>query len=246
MTYDDIRPTPELLAAVQAERERLESLIEDLKHRRTDLVEELQAVDDRLRSATSRHRQLRHALGEDDPQPALWEPDVREVLEERPALKEDDGLLRGAAIRRAAVRAALGEDRPESPRHYREWLDLIEAAGRRIDGRDPGATLLTQLSRCPLIARAPHAGPYQLDPGALHRLEAKREALHAEAANTLKSAAGQEDRAIDLARVLAQVEAEVRRTDRTIAEAKDLIETLNAWAFFSGSFARSTAIAPAA
>ena len=43
----------------------------------------------------------------------------------------------------------LTQDRPEQPRHYREWLQLIEAAGQTIHGQDAAATLLTQLSRCP-------------------------------------------------------------------------------------------------
>ena len=51
--------------------------------------------------------------------------------------------------------------------------------------------------------------------------------------------------AIDLAQALARVEAEVRRTDRAIAEATELIDALGAREFFTGSFAHSTMIAAA-
>jgi hypothetical protein len=232
--------------AIRAERARLEELIEGLRHRRTDLVDELQAVDERLWTASSRHHQLGQVLGEEDPQPALWEPEVREVLAGRPAVNnDDDGLLRGAAIRHAAVRAALADAEPARPRHYREWLDLIEAGGRRIDGRDPGATLLTQLYRCPLIVRTPEPGTYQLDRGALDGLEARREAVHAEAATQVKSAAAHEHAAIDLVHALAGIEAEVRRADRAIAEANELIEALDARDFFPGLKARPAAVAVA-
>ena len=47
-----------------------------------------------------------------------------------------EGQLRGGAIREGAVRAALAQDRPEQPRHYRDWLTLIEDAGDTILGQD--------------------------------------------------------------------------------------------------------------
>ena len=243
VTADELLPTPELLAAVQAERQRVEALIESLHAEHDGLVEEIRAIERKLHAALERHRQLGHVLGEEDAQPALWKPEPRELLARRAADKEDDGLLRGAAIRAAAVRAALADDEPARPRHYREWLDLVEASGDRIDGRDPAATLLTQLSRCPLIVRSVEPGTYQLDPGALDRLGAKRDTLHAAASAKVSAAAAKEYDAIDLAHALAPVEAEVRRTNKAITEAIALAESLGAADFFSGSFARATAIA---
>ena len=247
MTPDDLLPTPELLAAIAAERERLEKAIEELKHRRVDLTEELQLVDERLAVATSRHRQLGHVLGEDDAQPPLWDPELGEVLAGRTAQHDVDGALRGAAIRHAAVRAALAEADPGRPRHYRDWLELVEAhTGRRVDGRDPGATLLTQLSRCPLITRAGEAGTYQLDPTALTRLQALRDRLHEQAAAQVQASAERDGGAIDLAQALGRIEADVRKVDRTIAEAADLVDALGARDFFSGSLAHGTPVTAAA
>jgi len=240
---NELLPTPELLAAVQAERQRVEALIETLHAEHDGLVDEIRAVERKLEAALERHRQLGLVLGEEDPQPVLWKPEPRELLARRAIDKEADGLLRGAAIRTAAVRAALADDEPARPRHYREWLELVEASGDRIDGRDPAATLLTQLSRCPLIVRSIEPGTYRLDPGALARLGAKRDTLHAAASAKVSATTAQAYNAIDLAHALAPVEAEVRRTNRAITEALALAESLGAADFFSGSFARGTAMA---
>lgn len=246
MSTDDLQPTPELLAAVQVERQRLEGLIAVLRGDQSRLADELRSVEVQLDAAGQRHRQLGHVLGEEEGgQALLWQADDREELARRAAEQQGDGMLRGAAIRHAAVQAALADDRPERSRHYREWLELIDASGRRVDGRDPGATLLTQLSRCPLVIRSAEPGHYQLDPGALERLRAKREALHAEATAQVSVAAEREYDAIDLAQALARVEAEVRRTDRAIAEATELVDALGAREFFTGPFAHSTMIAAA-
>ena len=246
MTRNDLQPTPELLAAVEAERRRLEGLIAVLRGDQSRLSEELRSVEQQLDAAARRHRQLGHVLGEEEGgQALLWQADDREEVARRVTEQQDDGMLRGAAIRQAAVQAALADERPERSRHYREWLDLIEASGRRVDGRDPAATVLTQLSRCPLIIRSADPGHYQLDPGALDRLHTKRETLHAEATAKVSVAAEREYDAIDLAHALARVEAEVRRTDRAIAEATELVEALGARDFFTGSFAPSSMIAAA-
>ena len=234
----DLQPTPELLAAITEERRRLEGLIGALRGAHTRLGDELREVERQLDEATRRHRHLGHVLGEDDDGQVLLFAD-REHVPAPPADEQDDGLLRGAAIRQAAVQAALGDEDPRRPRHYRRWLDLIQAAGQRIDGRDAAATLLTQLSRCPLIIRSTQPGYYELDPDALARLRAKRDALHAEAGAQVAAAAERNRDAIDLAQALARIEADIRRTDRAIAEATELVDALGARAFFMGAEAGS-------
>ena len=145
-----------------------------------------------------------------------------------------DGGLRGAAIRQAAVAVALAQaDRPGRPRHYRDWLALIEASDQRIEGRDPAATLLTQLSRCPLIVRAPEAGTYQLDPHAITRLRERRSALMAEADAQVATASERDYDALDLAQALARVQADVQRTEKALAEAEQLVARLDAAWFFA-------------
>ena len=237
MTPDDLDPTPELLAAVQAERQRVAGFIAQLQDRQARLSDELRAVTDQLDVARGRERQLGHVLGDEPAQDSNGSglADVVEALAGRAADQHHgNGALRGAAIRQAAVEAALArDDRPERARHYREWLALIEASGRRVDGRDAAATLLTQLSRCPLIVRAPEAGTYQLDPAALTRLNDRRRALVGEADAHVETASEREYDALDLAQALARIQADIQRTDKDIAEAKSLIEQLDAGWFFA-------------
>ena len=240
MPADDLQPPPELRAAVQTERERLEGLLAVLRSDQSRLSDELDSVSDKLNAVARRHRQLGYVLGHDeDGQAVLWQPDDRETLVRRAPDNQDDPMLRGAAIREAAVRAALGDQAPQRPRHYRAWLDLIETSGKRVDGRDPAATLLTQLSRCPLIIRAPEPGHYQLDREALGRLQSRRDALLAEASAMVSAAGPSGYETIDLAQALARVELEVRRADRAITEATGLIDALDARKFFPASPPRS-------
>ena len=142
--------------------------------------------------------------------------------------------MRGAAIRHAAVAAALAQsERPGGPRHYRDWLALVEATGQRIEGRDPAATLLTQLSRCPLIVRAPEAGTYQLDSHAITRLRERRTALIAEADAQVATASEHNYDALDLAQALARIQADVQRTEKALAEAEQFVASLDAAWFFA-------------
>lgn len=239
VTAGELDPTPELREAVAQERNRLEGLVAGLQSDRDRLRDELADIEHQLSTATDRHRQLGHVLGEDDEgQPPLWRPEVP-VRGLRPSDGENsptDEPLRGAAIRQAAVEAALTHnEEPARSCHYRDWLRLIEAGGRRVDGQDPAATLLTQLSRCPLIVRAPDPGTYRLDAGALGRLRAKRDALAAEAAAEVAEAAEHGYDAIDLSQALGRIEAEVRRTDRAITEATAVIDALEADWFFGAA-----------
>jgi hypothetical protein len=231
LVLDDLTPSDELISAVTAERERLDQVVIVLDEAHGRLKAELATVVDQLADVAQRREQLARFLGEEpsdhDPRPV-----AAQTISDA-ATRPSDGSLRGAAIREAAVRAALGQDRPEQPRHYREWLTLIEAARQSIHGQDSAATLLTQLSRCPLIARAIEPGTYRLERDALVRLRQQRDALHAEAGAQVARTNDREYDVIDLAQALAAVEARVRRIDRAIQEAADLVDRLDAHWFFT-------------
>src|SRR5205085_9166394 len=96
-----------------------------------------------------------------------------------PDLAADRALLTGPAIRLTAV--ALLRDHPEGqgPIYYRRWLELIEQAGFEIGGRRPAATLLSQLTRSPVVRRASRPGHYAIDREAPARLRRRVEALRA-------------------------------------------------------------------
>jgi hypothetical protein len=89
--------------------------------------------------------------------------------------------LRDAAIDVLARRHGLGE-----PIHYRQWFELLVSEGHRVVGKDPLASFLTQVTRSPVVERAPgDAGVYKVDPvaGADRALRA-----HAQAEGELRQA----------------------------------------------------------
>lgn len=224
----DLDPSPEFIAVVTDECQRLDELTSALRDTLAELEARLTAVEAHIKTATARRNELAHLIGKDVPEPTSEVKTAR-----RRRVPAEDGRLRGAAIREAAVRAMLAQGDPERPRHYREWLALIDAAGQQIDGQDAAATLLTQLSRCPLIARADEPGTYRLDRGALRRLEDQRAALRAEADAKVVSTNDSDYDVIDLAQALAALESRVKRIDREIDEATKLVEELDARWFFT-------------
>ncbi|MGA2014784.1 MAG: hypothetical protein ABSH51_30245 [Solirubrobacteraceae bacterium] len=110
---------------------------------------------------------------------------------------------------------------------------MIEADGAEIDGQDAAATLLTQLSRSPLVVRGLEPGTYQLDRNALVRLFDQREALHAEADAHIASTTNTDYDAIDVAQALAAIEARIRRIERVMREAHEIVHRLSALWFFA-------------
>lgn len=244
MPLDELSPSPELITAVTAERERLDHLVDALREECAELEAKLAALGAQINAATDSRAQLARFLGEDDDH-----GHQNGTRAKRRGTKAADGRLRGAAIREAAVRAMLNQEDPERPRHYREWLTAIEAAGQKIHGQDPAATLLTQLSRTPLIARASDPGTYRLDRDALRHLREQRDALRAEADAHVVNTNDRDYDVIDLAQALAAVEASVKRIDRAISDAVKLVDRLEARCFFTdpdappASHEHSTAVA---
>jgi hypothetical protein len=60
-----------------------------------------------------------------------------------------------------------GSGRGETPIHYREWYDLLRAAGNHVMGKDPVATFLNQINRAPEVqALGGRSGLYVLRPAA--------------------------------------------------------------------------------
>lgn len=90
---------------------------------------------------------------------------VDDSLELSPQLPLDalDANLRGRRLREVAIEV-LRQRRPAGePIHYKEWLRLLEECGVQVGGKDPGATLLTQISRCDEVSSVrPRSGLYRL------------------------------------------------------------------------------------
>jgi hypothetical protein len=90
---------------------------------------------------------------------------IEEMLGLAPQLSLDafGKELRGRRLREIAVEV-LRKRRPAGEIvHYREWYDLVLAAGIRVAGKDPLATFLTQISQAPEVRSVrPRSGLYRL------------------------------------------------------------------------------------
>lgn len=100
-------------------------------------------VEERRQVVTELRRLLAHAQDE----LAAWET-VRAAYTrvlDPDAPDQGDGL-RGQAIARVAVDVLRESDRA-LPIHYRDWYELVRAAGHRVGGIDPLASFLTAVHR---------------------------------------------------------------------------------------------------
>jgi ABC-type phosphate transport system auxiliary subunit len=160
-----MQPSARLVRAVAAERA-------DLERHRARLAGEA----DELRAALAR---IEQGMAEIDARRGLLDQ-IAPPEEEQSLTQEEParGELRGPAIREAAVRALL--ERGLEELHYRDWYELLTAAGQTIAGKDPLAVFLTQLSRSPALRKGPRAGVYALDRHAAARLRGTLAALHEE------------------------------------------------------------------
>ena len=181
----------------------------------------------RLREEAASH--LRHA------EQATAEAIVRErrareldeLLGRAPQLRLDlqSEALRGRGLREAAVEIAARRRGLGKPIHYREWFELLLAEGHRVEGKDPLATFLTQMTRSPVVLRQPEQpGFYRVDleagsDEALRELERAQSVL-ATIRDQLADARERGDAAAieDLARRVAAAERRAAAAERALSE----------------------------
>lgn len=78
-------------------------------------------------------------------------------------LESLDPRLRGQRLQEVAIDLLRTRDDPLEPVHYREWYELLVAAGHRIAGKDPLATFLAQINRATPVERIGNrSGLYRL------------------------------------------------------------------------------------
>jgi hypothetical protein len=216
-------PSARLLRAAAAEREELGRHRARLLAARDELRKELAGIDASLDELDERTRLLERlaAPGPDQASAGGGRP--------RGTAAAGDGRpgraatrLRGPAIRRAAVEALLAlPERPEAL-HYRDWYDAVRAAGFEVEGKDPLAVFLTQISRSPVIRKSTQAGVYELDTAAAHRLRDQLDRLHED----LRALSATPSAATDLAAVRsrrAQIHAEIGQVEKALVEAEELL-----------------------
>jgi hypothetical protein len=210
-------PSARLLRAVTAERQELGRHRDRLLAARAELRRELADLDASLRELDERTRLLDRIAGPPADQASGARGDAGDDTPERSVKR-----LRGPAIRRAAVEALLAlPERPEAL-HYRDWYEAVRAAGFEVEGKDPLAVFLTQISRSPVIRKSTQAGVYELDTAAAHRLRDQLDRLHADlrALSTTPSAT------TDLAAVRsrrAQIHTEIGHVEKALVEAEELL-----------------------
>lgn len=125
-------------------------------------------VLDRARECRERAERLRGLADQADDLAARQERYLREIealLGMSPQLRLDtvNRSLRGQRLRDVAVEILDDHLGPGEEIHYREWYELLLAAGHHISGKDPIATFLAQITRAHEVERvAPRSGRYRL------------------------------------------------------------------------------------
>ncbi len=134
-------------SAVGAEREAVAARLEALRAQAERLHVVAEVVD---RDVDETARLLRH---------------MDEILGLAPQLSLEslDGEVRGQKLREIAVELLRQKKGRGAVIHYRDWYELVRAAGVRVAGKDPLATFLTHVSRADGIESVrPRSGLYRL------------------------------------------------------------------------------------
>jgi chaperonin cofactor prefoldin len=208
-------PSARLLRAVAAERS-------DLRRQRDELLAQRQRVQDQLDEIDAAMAQLDERIilidrlaGEPRPTGASGAP--------APSPPDEPGRrLRGPAIRAAAVQVLLGQPQRPEALHYRDWFGLMGEAGFLIEGKDPLAVFLTQLSRSPVVRRGTQSGIYELDPTAPARMRRQLEDLHTQ----LRGLTATSSATTDLPAIRGQrttLTAQISKTERALEEAEAVL-----------------------
>ncbi len=215
---ESVEPSRRLSQAAAAERTRLEVELRSNESQANALRKRLAQTEERA-VALRQRLQLLDQLGVSEPRSPVTVARPEAV---HPDAEPEHGWLRGAAIRHVAVRLLAGTSRPDQPIHYARWLQMLQEAGYGIQGRDPAATFLTQLSRSSVIVRADQPGTYALDFTAPERLRERLLQLNEEllaihhGQQMIEQISSARDRRRDLI-------TQIARTERDLEEAIVLI-----------------------
>lgn len=216
MAPTDLKPTRQLMRAADAERDQIDRRRKTLGGRRDELLAELAEVEASLATLGEREMLLSRLVPIAGNAGAATERELRGTEVVAADGGEEAGqVLRGPAIREAAVEVLAGSGAVEAI-HYREWFELLVAAGYRVAGKDPLAVFLTQITRSPVVSRSTQAGVYALDRGAPMRLRRELAGLESQLREVTSDAGA------DLAAVRErreQVLARIRQAERALAEA---------------------------
>ncbi|MFN2470225.1 MAG: hypothetical protein ABR583_04405 [Gaiellaceae bacterium] len=196
----------------QAARTEADALRLEAERLREEAVKHIELAE----KATAQAMELEHRLRELD-----------ELLGRAPQLRLDlqTDALRGQRLREVAVELVARQRRIGEPIHYREWFELLLAEGHTVEGKDPLATFLTQVTRSPVVLReSEQSGVYRVDPEAggeeaLRGVEYARRALISIREQLAVALERADDRAIeDLTQQLAAAERRAGAAHRALSE----------------------------
>jgi len=205
----ELVPSKTLKRAAHAERERLARAMTRNNERQAKLKTEMEALESEYRLLQERDHLLQSVGGE------LAADSQAEVDAEVPAHE----ILRGAQIREQAARLFYQHHGAGKALHYRVWFELLIESGVEISGKDPMATLLTNISRSPVVVRGAEAGTYAIDPEASDRLRKELGEFHAELVDLAGVIAREDEPAQRLLEHRAELLSSIQRHERLVAEA---------------------------
>jgi hypothetical protein len=132
---------------VRRERERVLARVQELREQSL----RLHALTDQIDAELEESLRLQRGMDE--------------MLGLAPQLSFDafDGELRGKRLREIAIEVLRQSSFAEQTIHYRDWYELVLAAGVRVAGKDPIATFLTQVARAEgVVSLGRRSGLYRL------------------------------------------------------------------------------------
>lgn len=132
---------------IAAERESVAARVADLRRQSQSLHALVDQIDDDLAAAERVLRQMDEMLG----------------LAPQLAIDDLGEELRGQRLREVAVEVLRLRRGVGAVIHYMEWFELLTREGVRIGGKNPSATLLTQITKSPQVESVrPRSGLYRL------------------------------------------------------------------------------------
>lgn len=205
----ELVPSKTLKRAAHAERERLARAMARNDERQTGLRSELEALEAEYRLLEERDRLLQSVGGET----------VSESSVEGDAAAPAHEILRGAQIREQAARLFYQRHGAGKALHYRSWFELLIESGVEIAGKDPMATLLTNISRSPVVVRGAEAGTYAIDSEAPDRLRKELGEFHAELVDLAGVIARNDEPTPQLLEHRSELLSSIQRHEKLLGEA---------------------------
>ena len=209
-------PSNRLLAAAEADRDRIERELNRVGRRAEELARALQETVE-LQSELKQQAALLDQLARPR-QLALEDRPLQREVEDGQTEEPPNGYLKGARIRAVAVRLLAASEQARQPIHYSEWFAALQRAGFGVAGQDPLATFLTQISRSPVVEKTDGPGAYRLNLDTPHRLHSRLRELQQELSQ-LHDGQQTLDAVISIRERRAQITSEIARVERELEEA---------------------------